>query len=1363
MRFPRFLFLPLLVSSFSLAQLPDGAPFSLDAQMLLKAGGDLRQEKPSSATVLLDEHTFTFQASGATTEERHLIYRVNSPEGVESWSESSAEWEPWHQERPDIRARVMTPDDGVHELDPKTLTDVPIHEDAPDLYSDGRRFGGPLPAVAEGAVVEELITIADTAPFFEGGVTNRVYFVRTVPSLKTRLVLRHPARLALKYVLHLLPDAKIEKQSTDGLEQVVITNGKMEAIDSVDHVPSDAVIYPQVEFGAGGSWHEVAQKYAEATSRRIAPSPNLTLKLPQSTSFEETIRSVVSALHRQVRYTGVEFGEAQLTPQAPSETLKRGYGDCKDKSALLVAMLQSKNIPAYLALLETGPGQDVNPELPGMGRFDHAIVYVPGQPDLWIDATAEHTRVGYLPTSDQGRLALIVRDETTSLVKTPESSSTDNLLVEEREVHLAEYGPASFSEVSLPHGDAESEYRSYYTKDQKKDRQKGLEKYVKSVYLADSLSRFETSDTEDLQKPFSMRLEAPHGKRGVTELNDAALGIQHGYITDRLPSYFREEQDDKDSDSVKKRTLDFVLMPFVTEWHYKIFLPSGFRIRSLPAQSEQQFGPAKLTQEFKENSDGSVVEALIRFDTVKSRFTPQQAAALREANIKFQKSDLLLLSFDHMGHALMSSGKIAEGLAIYQGVVVKRPNDALENVRFANALLSAGLGEKARIVAKKAVQQDPKSAVAHSTLAWILQHDLVGRRFKTGFDYEGALTAYRAALAIDPKDLGNRANYAILLEHDKWGIRYTKHALLDEAIKQFRQLQKDDEKEFAQYQDNILYDLFYLGRYQELLNEAAGLSKTDTRRQLTVAATAALQSVEAAKQQAAQITNDDQSRNKTLIAAGQALIRVRMYPQASELLSAGSQGQSESQTNLTQINSIAKTRRFEEVKIDDNDPVSVLQRMALQWFSLEGSYKDYLALISKNGQEGTQEESLAKAAKELPKLRAIVLNAELPPDVFLDLVISNIKLTKDGNDEQGYRIAMQSVGAATQHFYVVKEDGKYKVLASGENVPDIGREVLDRLQRGDVKAARVMLDFARDRQTLGGGDDLFQGRVFPRFWTKGQDADSEVMRGAAVALLVDDDSIKDHITALETTNQKTFTEPQRTNFDLALAHSYVKLERWKDLLLVSERLMKASPTSTTAFGFYEAACQKQQQWGDCEAAAVARLQRDPDDLAAKRAAARNAFLQGKKDSSLEQYRKIAADSRATQADLNMFAWTAIFTDSVPEDAIAAAQRASNLTQNRDYSVLHTVACVYAEIGKTAEARDLLIRALQAGQLPEPDAPLWYGFGRIAESYGQYDAAIADYKRVEIPKTQDPTTTYSLAQIRLRGLLKNHPEVAKLNN
>src|SRR5207237_6759909 len=123
------------------------------------------------------------------------------------------------------------------------------------------------------------------------------------------------------------------------------------------------------------------------------------------------IRRIVGSLHKNVRYTGVEFGESSLVPQFASETLKRRYGDCKDKATLLVTMLRSAGIPANLALLNSGPRRDIDTNLPGIGMFDHVIVYVPASTtdsDLGVDATAQYSQLGTVRWRDYARWAVVV-------------------------------------------------------------------------------------------------------------------------------------------------------------------------------------------------------------------------------------------------------------------------------------------------------------------------------------------------------------------------------------------------------------------------------------------------------------------------------------------------------------------------------------------------------------------------------------------------------------------------------------------------------------------------------------------------------------------------------------------------------------------------------------------------------------------------------------------------------------------------------------------------------------------------------------------------------------------------------------------
>ncbi len=333
----------------------------------------------------------------------------------------------------------------------------------------------------------------------------------------------------------------------------------------------------------------------------------------------ERIQRIVSLLHKEVRYTGLEFGEAALQPQTATEVLKRHYGDCKDKAAMLVAMLRADGIAADMALLDTGPGADVTPELPGMNQFDHAIVYLPadskGNDALWIDGTAEYAQVGVLPAMDQGRLALVIADGTTALTPTPEPKPEDDHLTELRDVMLADYGPAHIIETSLTHGEVDEEYRSDYGGAETREKKTDLETYAKNQYLAKALTSVEHGDGHDFSKPFALKLDMAEARRGNTLLDDAAVAIPFTGVFARLPEWFRTDpnpnndkltpqQEEDHKKAVAARVSEYDVHPFITEWRYTITPPEGFSLRALPEDKSLAMGPAQFTQHYEVDAQG---------------------------------------------------------------------------------------------------------------------------------------------------------------------------------------------------------------------------------------------------------------------------------------------------------------------------------------------------------------------------------------------------------------------------------------------------------------------------------------------------------------------------------------------------------------------------------------------------------------------------------------------------------------------------------------------------------------------------------------------------------------------------------------
>jgi Flp pilus assembly protein TadD len=406
----------------------------------------------------------------------------------------------------------------------------------------------------------------------------------------------------------------------------------------------------------------------------------------------------------------------------------------------------------------------------------------------------------------------------------------------------------------------------------------------------------------------------------------------------------------------------------------------------------------------------------------------EQAKSLRDAVVKARSADAVFVAFDHIGHSLMSAGKIKEGLAEYRLLASQHPKDALRKAQLAQALLDAGLAEQARTTIQEAIILDPKSALAFSVQGMILKNDLVGRPLKKGMNYAGAVAAYTKAVALDPKDKENIANLAILLEYDADGVRYSEHARLKEAVAQFAALKKLDEEYSRTYDDNVFYDLWYARDYKGMLDYAAGLPSSEVRKGLILAAIAASQGSEAALKKSVEITTDDQTRGKLLVTAGMLLARVRKYTETADLLAAGGRGQGNESQMSRSAALFRNTKPYEELPVDPKDPRSVVQQLYGEMLSGHLTLEKFKSFVNA-GAPNSMEAQDKEFATMMSKLKFQMRATGLPLTTIADLAVSNMHYTVDGDDSLGYKITVESPGAAPQVVYVVRQEPLYKMVA----------------------------------------------------------------------------------------------------------------------------------------------------------------------------------------------------------------------------------------------------------------------------------------------------------------------------------------------
>ncbi len=83
-------------------------------------------------------------------------------------------------------------------------------------------------------------------------------------------------------------------------------------------------------------------------------------------------------------------------------------------------------------------------------------------------------------------------------------------------------------------------------------------------------------------------------------------------------------------------------------------------------------------------------------------------------------------------------------------------------------------------------------------------------------------------------------------------------------------------------------------------------------------------------------------------------------------------------------------------------------------------------------------------------------------------------------------------------------------------------------------------------------------------------------------------------------------------------------------------------------------------------------------------------------------RPLIDNGKADPNDYNMYGWITLFDGKQLAEGVKQAQQATMLTHDSSYAYLHTLACLYAYEGKTAEARDLLAKAMAAANEAVPD-------------------------------------------------------------
>lgn len=1331
--------------------------FAASPAALLQAS---RAQKPVDGmpvVELLEETRISFDQEGRRETRFRYVFRVDHESGVEGWRTIGSIWKPWYQARPTLKARVITPDGVEHHLDPATIGESPVHEDA-RVFDDRKRLAAPLPQLCVGAIAEVEVLTRETSPVFPTGAVVSIWLRQNVTVLESRVLVEAPEGVALKWKVVGMPGAAPTRTTRHGVSTLALELGRVDPADDTEpNEPADAYPRPTLLISTVPSWAAVAQAYQETVNRQLAGadlSGRAKAAMGEARDTRQQVNRILERMNRDIKYTGLEFGAASVVPRTPAEVLTRGYGDCKDKATLLVGLLRSVGIEAHVALLNTGPGPDMEDEIPGLNHFDHAIVFVPGTDPIWIDPTAELYRAGELPFQDQGRKALIAGPGTTTLTRIPSLESRDNRVREIREVYLADAGPSRVTELSCPDGLGEGLLRAELSNTEPKQLRENLKKYVQGVYEAKDLGKVDMPDPMDLSKPFSLGLEALDSKIGTTYDFEAIVTINLWNMTEKFRRYIPlpSEKEAANPKSVRKHAMQF-LDPHSVEWEYRIHPPAGFASRTLPAADVVAFGPASLSRRFEARPDGSVL-GRFRFDSGKARWSAEECESAKQALVAFGKSAPISLGFDLTAEAHLAAGRIKESIQAYRDFAAGRPGKAAPLSKMAMATLKGGMGELAREQARKACKLEPESAYAQRTLGYILLHDLVGRQFRKGWDRAGAIKAGRDAKRLDPTDKLARRNLAIVFEYNLAGERYGAGCQLDLAIEEYQILRKDLKADDVDV--NLMVCLARASRFKELEELAKSLSPSSTRSAWLIAAIALTRGVDQALAEAPSVVPDAGPRRSALLSAGDILIPLRRYQEASGILAAGAVGASDASAIRSRAAVLGKTRRIEEASFDAKEPSSAAWGLLKAMILDEKDGKDlsgyfspaFWSLVSRDPEHMSFQKPLKESMAGLSR-------SGLSPQVAFDVAYALCQVGVEGDDAKGFKLRFRMPGEKDTVFYISRVAGKYVIAALENEFPMFGVEILRRLDAGDAAGARVWLDWVRDQAWAGNSEDPLSGSMICRFWTKGQEATPEALRLAGTMLQITEKACTQVPAVLIEARQSATTPARQLDLDLALSYAYWNRQDPERMEPLARHLFAAHPASRVASRHLTWVFDRQKKWDLLLQHADEVLKLRPDDLTAMGIKAHALSALGRTDEKERLLRSLVDRGLATASEFNNLAWGNLMTGKSDDQTLEFARRSILLQPQGNAGSLHTLASILAERGEATESLEVMSKMLQEANREEPRSEDWYVFARISEQFGERDLALSRYRKVTppVPGELEADSCHLLAQRRIQVLSK----------
>ncbi len=471
-----------------------------------------------------------------------------------------------------LYANTIKPDGTAVPLKEEDIIDSAAYSQYEE-YTDIKEKKFTMPAIEPNCIVEYAYEVQHTRPFLLHDYYTRFALQEFFPVKERVMEIILPANRNL-HIAYFKTDIKPTIEESDGKVKYTFTNR-----DSVEIIPepnmpgpTDKDVFPQVHCWTLSCWDVISKWYAGLVKEQMQSDEALvdfTRKLVAGkTKDEEKIRAIFDFVARKIRYMAVEIGPHTMKPHPARDVFKKKYGDCKDKTTLLLTMLKTAGIEGRLALVPKDP-DTLDEDAPSMSYFNHVIAAVPRKDGTfyWLDATNVVASTDSVPFLVPSKVLLINEDGSYQFVKTPDLDDRRDYTDLVQRVHVKESGDAEVDNIYSSYGKCAEAERNKFRNLSPRAREQHFE--AKGI----ELHELDILNLDELDLPFIVKANGLM-RNEIHKVDDNEMILSGAAMI--------RDYDELTAVKLRRYPLRFTGSGLVRFKKF-FYFPKGYRIRKMPS------------------------------------------------------------------------------------------------------------------------------------------------------------------------------------------------------------------------------------------------------------------------------------------------------------------------------------------------------------------------------------------------------------------------------------------------------------------------------------------------------------------------------------------------------------------------------------------------------------------------------------------------------------------------------------------------------------------------------------------------------------------------------------------------------------